>query len=71
MRNIDRLQELLNKQDIPSYRKEVDLNGKNLGWIKKHVKPEPESELYYLINMNVKQLSQEHRNAADVEATTA
>lgn len=58
MRNIDKLNELLQSVSIPSHRRSVDLNGKNLGWLRKHLRrDEVEPEVIRLVDMNNSQLA--------------
>lgn len=58
MRNIDKLNNLLQTVNIPSHRRSVDLNGKNLGWLRKHLRrDEVESEVIRLVDMNNSQLA--------------
>lgn len=58
MRNIDKLNELLQAVNIPSHRRSVDLNGKNLGWLRKHLRrDEVEQEVVRLVDMNNSQLA--------------
>lgn len=58
MRNIDKLNELLQSVSIPSHRRSVDLNGKNLGWLRKHLRrDEVKPEVIRLVDMNNSQLA--------------
>ncbi len=58
MRNIDKLNQLLQSVDIPSHRRSVDLNGRNLGWLRKHLnREEINAEVIQLVDMNNSQLA--------------
>lgn len=58
MRNIDKLNELLQTVSIPSHRRSVDLNGKNLVWLRKHLRrDEVKPEVIRLVDMNNSQLA--------------
>lgn len=57
MRNIDRLKELLQNQNIPTFRKDVDLNGRNLTWLRKHLLPSACGELRRLLAYNTAELA--------------
>lgn len=58
MRNIDKLNQLLESVNIPSHRRSVDLNGRNLGWLRKHLnREEINAELLRLVDMNNSQLA--------------
>jgi ribosomal protein S13 len=64
MTNIEALNSLLAKLNLPNHRKVVELNGRNLSWVKKHVdRTAIDQRMHYLLDMNVAQLKEPYAGA--------
>lgn len=64
MTNLDALNEILAQLTLPNHRKTVELNGRNLTWVKKHVnRTAVDARNHYLLDMNVAQLKEPYTGA--------
>lgn len=64
MTNIEALNGLLAQLNLPNHRKTVELNGRNLSWVKKHVdRTVIDPRMHHLLDMNVVQLKEPYTGA--------
>lgn len=62
MKNIDKLNALLEQLNLPKHRSVVQLNGSNHGWIRKHVdRAELCDEGKRLVDMNLCKLAEDYK----------